>query len=734
MIHDDRAFGPTFAASQLGWIDFESKSETDIRQAGAVRYATEADAVILAYAIGDGPVGTWAVKGFPATLEWGSAPEPLRRHHERVIAGEAVWAAWNAGFDRAVWNYATSGFPQLEPHHLIDVMAQAYAAGLPPDLGKASQICGGVLKQVDEGKRLIKLFCLPGSTATPQSHPQDWAAFLSYAGDDIGSMRSVFRCTRQLALAEWREYWAMERSNERGVLIDLPMAKHAADLAAIDRKRANSELVEITAGAVPTVDSVGKMTMWLMGLLPPEGQAILTKREEEVDEESGEIIKPAKYALTRRRVGILTAMIGDMLASDKVKGNRRLQLLAIERVLQIRFFGGSKTPAKYSKMLAQHVDGHLYGQYVFNGAGQTGRASSRGVQVHNLARDFLPYEHDAIESVLARVDYDSFALAGDLTPVSRKLSLLIRPTFIAWPGHSFVWSDWSQIEARVLPWLAGDDEPGALARLDIFREVDRDPNKPDLYTRTAAELSHVAIAAVTKPMRQRGKVAELALGFGGGVGALQSMAANYGMYLKDEEARETVSRWRDANPWCVRFWGRHDDQISVGLWGAINRALEQPGVPQHAGRIVYVFLRDYLEGSLVCVLPSGRCLTYRRIRYERVEELDDDDNPTGVFSTKLRFARGYGRVVFWHGMACENVVQAVAADFLRGTLVRLERDGLCVRLHTHDEILTETEDENVDMITVMLRKRMREGFSWSKGLPIMSDETEGPYYSKWEAA
>ena len=164
-------------------------------------------------------------------------------------------------------------------------------------------------------------------------------------------------------------------------------------------------------------------------------------------------------------------------------------LKAAERVLQIRLYGGSKTPAKFNKMLAQHVDGTLFGQYTFNGAGQTGRASSRGVQVHNLARDVLEYEYEALEVLVRDGSYDQFDDVGDETPVSRKLSLLIRPAFTPDPDHVFVWSDWSQIEARVLPWLAGND-PGALARLKIFSDVDRNPNLPDLYTRTAATLSH----------------------------------------------------------------------------------------------------------------------------------------------------------------------------------------------------------------------------------------------------
>jgi DNA polymerase len=549
-------------------------------------------------------------------------------------------------------------------------------------------------------------------------------------------MRDIFKRTRQLSMAEWHEYWAMERVNERGAPIDLAMVKTAAKLADVDKIRSSHELKTLTDGNVTTVDQVARMTEWLLPRLAPEGHAILTKRAVEVDED-GKEVRPAKHSLTRKRVEKLIVYVESLGTPTEI--DRR-----VKRVLQIRLYGGSKTPAKFGKALAQQVDGTLFGQYTFNGAAQTGRASSRGVQVHNLARDCLPYEYEAIESLLGGASYDQFAALGDDTPVSRKLSLLIRPAFVPDPGHCFVWSDWSQIEARILPWLAGD-EVGALLRLKIFQEVDANPKLPDLYTRTAATLSHCDVEQVTKPMRQRGKVAELALGFGGGVGALQAMAANYGFYLDDAEAKATVEAWRAANDWCVRFWGHHwpandpdGASASSGLWGAIHRAMESPGVAQQAGRLSYVFIQGYLpgdyHGSLLCVLPSGRIMTYRDLRSEMVDDLDDDDNVIGQ-SRKLRFSRGLSRINFWHGIACENVVQATAADFLRGTIRRLNVAGHDVRLHTHDEIVMQAVDTQKDIARAVLDLRycMQSGFDWSQGLPIMSEERIEGYYTKQEA-
>ena len=707
----ERAPGPTFALEDTGFLDFETRSPVSIK-AGTYRYASEASAIILSYALGDDPARTVAVKDFERGLGWFDLPLGLYAHHERVLAGKAIWSAWNAGFDRAVWNYSMLKSPLLEPHHIIDVMAQATASGLAPDLKAAAQQSGSVHK-VAEGSKLIKLFCLPGANATPASHPKEWGDFVRYAAGDVEALRSAFLGTRQLPLAEWREYWAMEAINQRGVGIDLDLVERAAKLAAEDRVRSRNELHALTNGRVFSVDHVSRMTAWLLERLPAEGRAILTKREEEVNED-GELVRPAKFQLTRNRVARLIAFCSQLVQLDDIK--------SVLNVLQIRLYGGSKTPAKFQKMLDSHVDGVLFGQYVFNGAAQTGRASSKGVQIHNLARDVLPDESTAIDAVVAGEPYEVLEAIGEDTPVARKLSLLIRPSFIpAAEDRVFVWSDWSQIEARILPWLAGDEK-----RLQIFRDVDADPKVPDLYTRTAADISHVPLAAVDKPIRQRGKVAELALGFGGGVGALQNMGAAYGLHLGDAEARVIVERWRAANQWCVEFW--------QALKTAVDRALELPGTIQTAGRIRYTYKPDYLGGTLFAILPSLRLLTYRAIRYERVADLDEDDKVVG-YSTHLRFARGHGRVKLWHGMLCENAVQAVAADVLRGTLRRLEESGAFdVRLHTHDEVLLECPLEAAEHVKTELRHVMQQGFDWSQGLPLMSEETVAYYYSKSDGA
>jgi DNA polymerase bacteriophage-type len=1022
------AYQPAFEPAQVGYLDFETRSPTlDLRQVGAYRYATEAEAIVLSYAIGpDAEPAVYDFKSGPLT--WARAPDAVKRHHDRVMAGEAIWAAWNAGFDRAVWNYSTLDFPEMRPAHIIDVMAQATAAGLPPDLAQASRLAHGAVK-LTSGRDLIKLFCLPGCGGDPWRHQQEWQNFLNYACADVAALRDLFRRTLQLPAREWEEYFAMDHINERGARVDLAMVRQAAALAREDRARSAEELYKITLGAVASVDEVANMVQWLLRVLPADIVSdTLIKRPEEVDDD-GNVTRPAKHHLTRKQVRQLIVDVTAALAGGE--GGSAPALRDALRLLEIRLYGGSKTPQKFLRIEQQVIDDVLFGQYVFGGAGQTGRASSRGAQVHNLARDTLPYEHQAIEALLAGADYSTMAALGDGAPVSRKLSLLIRPAFVPALGNLFVWSDWSQIEARILPWLAGDE-----TRLNVFREVDADPSKPDLYTRAAAALSGIDISEVTPPIRQRGKVAELSCiagcqpvltdvglvpiedvtrqmrvwdgvgfvahdgvvfrgvkdvweyqglvatadhvvwttagpfrfdqaakgrydltqtgaggtpirlgednfaraaihktepsstlragslhrlqarmldqlnkftarplarlsslftapvgraemvgsttysseitlhqfqrskleklrcaryqvqvqerdrgwslgneasrfeprrgnrpdrqqqalrswkytifdtfaqyaqyaaqqiavrlgvptravavssvhdrtqitrgifsrrnsrtgsvgcrgeaqglahyrgkarvydivnagprhrftvsgvlvhncGFGGGANALCAMAANYGLSLSVDDAAAVVARWRENNQWCVAFW----DEV----YGAVIAAMRNPGMERPAGRVTYCYLPRYFGGSLICTLPSGRALTYRQIKYENVPDLDDEDRVVG-YSTHLRCARGYGRIKLWRGMFVENIVQATAADFLRGTLVRLVKAGYDVRLHTHDEILIEASERDALWIRNELRKFMCGGFPWSHGLPLASEETVAAYYTKDKSA
>lgn len=315
-------------------------------------------------------------------------------------------------------------------------------------------------------------------------------------------------------------------------------------------------------------------------------------------------------------------------------------------------------------------------------------------------------------------------------PPSAKLAMLVRPAFVARKGKTFVWCDWSAIEARMLPWLAGSRS--AERTLDIFRTNDADPSLPDVYEINAGQLLDKDPKDVTPDERQsHGKVPVLSLGFGGGIGALQNMANNYRVYLDNAMAERMVEGWREANPWARNFWGAHNKNGSYGLWGAACSAMEEPGVPQPVGRVAYIYEPDYLGGSLICGLPSGRLLTYPRCRWER-REVEDKKTKQVVERTQLTFSKGYGRSALWYGKLAENVTQAEAASLLRQTLValRAEEDWMPVVGHTHDEAMTEPDENDAEDAAAVLHEYFTDGFPWSEGLPLAAETTIAPYYSK----
>lgn len=338
------------------------------------------------------------------------------------------------------------------------------------------------------------------------------------------------------------------------------------------------------------------------------------------------------------------------------------------------------------------------------------------------------------------------------TPPAKKLSMLVRPAFTALPGRTFRWGDWSAIEARVLPFMAGSKAADEV--LDIFRENDKDPDKPDIYIRTACDLNggdpdewwaayrdkKNPLNKAAKDLRQaQGKVPVLSLGFGGGEGALDAMAANYGVYLDPVQKKRTVEGWRAANGWARSFWGGHGRDGSYGLWGAINTAIENPDTICPAGRVAYVYDKSYLGGSVICALPCGRFLTYPGIKWEWREV---EDKKTGKLADRyqLTFIKGYGRSALWYGKLAENVTQAGAASILRRTLKRLYRGGDLVeglyrdwmptRMHTHDEIVVETPEDLAEEADKVLLYEMERNDEWDADLPLKAEVSGNWFYSK----
>jgi DNA polymerase len=578
-----------FNAGDLIWVDFEVASTVDLRAAGTLRYAVDIStrAIVLAYAIGDAPARAWQADG--AILDWDNAPDDLRAAFARGM----TIAAWNASFDSAVWNYATHKFPILQVERVVDVMVQAGVSNLPTDLENASRALGGAGKQKD-GKKLIKLFSVEG--ASPSEYPAEWERFLAYARQDAEAMRDVYRRTRPVPHEEWAQYWAFEHVNRRGVMLDMPFVHHAAALAAEDAVASGRRLNELTGGIVTRVTQAKRIAIWLHDnlaeaamreiLTVTDGDNSFDADDDDDDDDGDDKAEPQEFSLKRERVKRLLAM----LDVKRANGDLNAEETKAQEVATVRLYGAGASPKKFARLAAQQVDGVLRDQYRFAGALMTGRISSRGAQIQNLARDVLGEEGAAeaplVDAIADGCSYATLAAAEPVdVPVARKLALLVRPALIAAPKRVFVWSDWSAIEARITPWLAASE--GAERVLDVFRANDRDPSLPDIYTIAAANILRKEPSAITKPERQIGKVATLSLQFLGSVGALKSLALNYRIHLDDAEARRIVDAWREANPWARAFGGAHRDSESYGLWGAALSAWEMPGQITTAGRIAF---------------------------------------------------------------------------------------------------------------------------------------------------
>lgn len=689
------------AVAGLIFLDFETTSLLNLKLVGSAKYAASCSAIALAYAIGDGPVLIWEKNGEPLT--WRQAPASL---HQAIAAGDRL-VAWNAGFDMQVWDWAFRG-PKSPSETALDARVLAASANLPPDLESASQRLLGVGKD-KAGKALIKLFSIEG--ADPLEHPEEWQAFLHYARVDVERMRDIWRRLLPLPAREWEEYHAAEKVNRRGVAIDIGFARLAARLALEDRDVSGDKIKTITKGKVSAITDLPKMKRWLFDNLDDADARAIMKKV--IDEDGEENLK--KLKLRRQHIDQLIAYLD---SKDKLTRKEKLARL----LLDLRLYGGGASQGKFQAIVDQEHEGRLAMTYLFAGASQTGRFSSKRPQLHNLTRQSLckTFDEEAAmidELVNGRRDFE------DGAPMARRLALLVRPTIIAPPGRTLVWSDWSSIESRVLAFLANDSD--ANKKLEVYRKIDANPKLPDIYQQVAGMMLHILPEMVTTDQRQRGKIAELACGFAGGIGALQSMAANYKMHFTDAEARTIVDLWRAANPWAWPFWD--------ALWSAAMGALDEPQNVYRVGRLIFKGVHGYLgKRTLLMQLPSGRRLIYPDVRETREKDYNADGEVIG-YSDKLTFKRDRHRVKLWKGILAENATQAAAADILRGTLVRLERDSSpvgVVCLHTHDEIMLEVERADAGRAADYLVRMMTLPFPWSEGMPIAAKATINEWYSK----
>jgi len=652
------------------WIDFETRSRCDLRSKGVYNYAQDASTEVLCMSYtfdDDEKIRTW-LPGQPF-------PDVVANHKGQI-------RAHNAAFERLIFWYVLQIDFALEQFYCTATQARANCA--PGSLEDVGRFAGAGMRKDHRGSQLIRLLSIPQADGTFREDADLMAEMVDYCEQDVRAMRAISKSQRGLSDDELRDYHVNERINDRGVLLDKPLALAAVRYAEAEAVDIQAVVCEITEGQVTSVRSP-KMRQWVLDRVGPQAIKLATVHKDGVEK----------------------------LSIDK---NVRLNLLAlaeenhdevppeVAEVIQCADDLWASSVAKFARAaaLADDEDSRVRGAFVFAGGSATGRASSYGLQVHNFPR------RCADNPALAR---DAIVRGHQIVPkfgprITDVLKGMLRPSLMADKGKHLIVADWAAIEARVTPW-ASNTNSGA-AKLDIFAKGE------DVYKHNAAATFAVPYAEVDKEQRQIGKVQELACGFAGGVGAFAAMGRIYNVILPESSARRMVDAWRRANPWSVPYWS--------ALERAYMAAMRNRGREFSAGRVTYLFDGQHLWYAL----PSGRVLCYPFARF------DDEGNLTYAKASwkPAADAKEWPRGRLWKGLACENITQAVANDLLRHALWRLEEEGLDVVLHVHDEVVLEAPQNVSDSVAERLVQIMCETPAWASGLPLNAEVAVMDRYGK----
>lgn len=641
-------------------IDIETYSSRDISKCGVYAYSADPAFAILLF--------SYSKDGAPVRcidLARGEAlPDDIRT---ALTDPGVIKRAFNAAFERVCLSryLGVEGF--LDPAQWQCTMVAAARAGLPLSLKE----CGKVLKlsegKMDEGAALIRYFSCPaknGRRRMPDDAPERWEVYKAYNIRDVEVEMKVWDAVKGHPVPEFDKmlYIADQRINDRGVAVDLILAESAARMDAEYKKKTLSRMQELTGLDNP--GSVVQLKQWL--------------KAHNID-----VTSLDKKAVTE---------IMEAVSDDKVR-----------EVLRLKAEYAKTSNKKYTSILeAVCSDSRVRGLTQFYGAPRTGRFSGRLVQLQNLPQNHMPGLGEA-RGCVKRGDLDELEMLYD-TP-TQVLSELIRTAFIAKDCHILQICDFSAIEARVIAWLAGEGWV-----LDVFRKGG------DIYCATASQMFGVPVEkhGQNAELRARGKVAVLALGYGGGVAALEAMGgARLG--LSEDDERNIVKLWRKANPRIVRLW--------EAVEKAALDAIDNPGVAFNP-RCGLIFRYD--NKALLVKLPSGRCLRYPEARAFEEQmgyrtKLTIEYKGTNQTTRKWESQRTYG------GKLTENIVQAIARDILGGVLLQAERKGIDVVFHVHDEIVAEVPEgaplKNIEAL-------FSTPPSWAPGLPLIGAAYQTKYYFK----
>lgn len=487
------------------YLDFETKSNCDLRSKGVYNYAQDAstDVLCMSYAFDDEDVVTWTPgQPFPARV----------RNYTGLIYSH------NAAFERLIFWYVLQVNFKLEQFYCTATQARANCA--PGSLEDVGRFAGASMKKDHRGAALIRLMCVPPFKHTPDL----MAEMISYCEQDVRAMRAISKGLRPLSDEELADYHVNEQINDRGVLVDVPLCKAAIKYAAAELVEIEAIVQEVSEGAIVSVRSP-KMRQWVWDRVGEEARTLMQKDD---------------------KISIDKTVRANLLNCDGVPED-------VKEIIQCADDLWASSVAKFSRLaaLADDEDERVRGAFVFAGGAATGRASSYGAQVHNFTRKCAG-DPSAVRHAMVR---GHAIVPGFGERVTDVLKGMLRPALIPAHGRSFVVADWSSIEARVNPWLSGRGQD----KLDIFAKGQ------DVYKVNAATTFNVQIEDVTDDQRQIGKVQELACGFAGGVGAFAAMGRVYKVNLPEPIARRMVDGWRRANTWAVPFWSELEEQYTRAM-------------------------------------------------------------------------------------------------------------------------------------------------------------------------
>ena len=634
------------------WIDFETRSKCDLSSRGVYNYAQDGttDVLCMSYAFDDDEVITWTPDQ--------PFPDAVRHHKGRIYAH-------NAAFERLIFWYVLQINFDLTQFYCT--AAQARANCLPGSLEDVGRAISSVMRKDHRGGQLIRLLSIPRADGSFNNSPELMAEMVQYCEQDVRAMRAISKAMRPLSDEELADYHTNERINDRGVLLDKPLAEAAIRYASVELEEIETLVQELTEGAIKSVRSP-KMKAWVMERVGPQALKMMETYKD------GDL----KYSIDKTVRANLLAFAEE--TPDEIPTH-------VADVIQCADDLWASSVAKFSRLasLADEDDHRVRGAFVFAGGSATGRASSYGAQGHNFTRKCAAAPDD-VRHAMVRGHSVVPRFGKRVTDV---LKGMLRPALIPAPGKQFVVADWSAVEARVTAWASAD--PQAEEVLQVFRE------NRDIYKREAAGIYRVAEDAVDKEQRQIGKVAILSLGFGGSIGAFAAMGRNYGVFMPESDSRRIVDAWRRANAWAVRYWGKLEE--------AYTRALRNPGREFSAGRVTYLFQGQHLWYAL----PSGRVLCYPFAKFE-----GDEITYVKAAWKPAADAKEWPRARLWRGLACENITQAIANDLLRHALRQLPD----VVLHVHDEIVLETADPDAPNT---LKQVMCTPPEWAAGLPLSAE-------------